>query len=208
LKLVCHIRIKIVHVYVQARKERLRASKLNSTKGSISFGHESVKYISDCHESQINALKGGSTEGRAAQAKHVKDMKANLTTTNFWYEACCCCICMHLAILCAHLLSIMFVLPAYLLFSFPFSLGDEPVDYTSTNRESMLKVAVNDASDARPALNKALKEAIKKSSLHFGNEPVNYQSVSSEGYVNKGAQGSVNFDKRKSEIKEMTTRLR
>jgi len=82
------------------------------------------------------------------------------------------------------------------------------VDYTSTNRESMMKVANNDPSDARPALNKALKEAIKKSSLHFGNEPVNYQSVCSEGFISKGTGGGVNFDKRKAEIKEMTTRLR
>jgi len=37
---------------------------------------------------------------------------------------------------------------------------------------------------------------------------VNYTSVSSEGYVNKGVEGSSNFDKRKSEIKEMTARLR
>lgn len=154
-----------------ADKSRNKAVKLAQTRGSISFGHEKVNYISDAHERQINALKGQSNEGRAAQAKHIKDMKVNLTTTNF-------------------------------------CLGDEPVSYESTNVAAMKKVAVNDSSCARPALNKELKEAIKRSSLHFGNEPVNYKSVASEGYVNRGVESPEEFDKRKNEIKEMTVRLR
>lgn len=152
-------------------KESLRAVKLAQTRGSISFGHEKVNYISDCHDRQQNALLGQSTESRKLQQQHIKEMKANLTTTNF-------------------------------------CLGDEKVDYESTNREAMKNITKHDLSGARPGLNKELKEQIKKSSLHFGNEPVNYKSVASEGYINRGVESPAAFDQRRHEIKEMTARLR
>jgi hypothetical protein len=65
------------------RAQRLKASKLNSTKGSISFGHEKVNYISDTHEQQLKAFNGEKSENREETKKRIKDMKTNLTTTNF-----------------------------------------------------------------------------------------------------------------------------
>jgi hypothetical protein len=55
-------------------------------------------------------------------------------------------------------------------------------------------------------MNRELKEAIKKSSLHFGNETVAYKSVAHEGMEYKGNQN--NFAKLKEEVQEMTATLR
>lgn len=156
---------------VAGRKQKLRESKLNSTRGSISFGHEKVDYVSDCHSNQANALRGEvGGESREETRKRIKDMKANLTTTNF-------------------------------------CLGDERVDYQSTNREAMKTCENVKSSEAKPALNKELKEAIKRSSLHFGNEPVKYSSVAHDGFVDKSAGHNVDLAGRKKELKEMKLRL-
>ena len=78
---------------------------------------------------------------RALRAKAIKQMKTELTTTNF-------------------------------------RLGDERPEYESICHEAMR------ASDGFPkskiGLNSSLKEAVKKSSLHFGNAAVDYKSVAHE----------------------------
>lgn len=55
-------------------------------------------------------------------------------------------------------------------------------------------------------MNVELKEAIKRSSLHFGNEPVVYQSVAHDGMTYRGNEND--FSALKSEVKEMTATLR
>lgn len=150
----------------------LKNAKLASTKGSISFGHEKVSYISDTHEQQINALVGQSNEDRLAQQKRIKDMKKGLVTTNF-------------------------------------NLGDEPVVYESTNREAMKQCAKVDPASARSTMNSSLKEAVKKSSLYFGNEPVTYRSVAADGFTPATVDiaSATNIATRKQELKSMKDRL-
>jgi len=54
-----------------------------NTKTSISFGNEKVVYMSDTMENQNKASAPPTAEERAAQAHRIKQMKADLTTTNF-----------------------------------------------------------------------------------------------------------------------------
>jgi len=65
------------------RKAQLRAMKVGLQRTSISFGQESVSYISDNVEKQRQVLVGFSVQEREAQKKRTKEMKATLTQTNF-----------------------------------------------------------------------------------------------------------------------------
>lgn len=53
----------------------------------------------------------------------------------------------------------------------------------------------------------ALKEAIKKSSIHFGNEKTQYSSVCNSEFVYRGVGGD-EYLKRKQDIQDMTYTLR
>lgn len=184
---------------ITERKSRLKNIKLNSTKGNISFGNENVKYISDAHDNQLKILKNLNTlnldpNRRVEELNKIKDMKANLTTTNF-------------------------------------ILGTEKVDYASTNQDAMKTVVdPNKSSNSKmietmenKKLLKNLKEQIKKSSLYFGNEKVNYSSINNEEYKNlfhgdqehKKNNGEAEeesyfeqYNKKKLEIKDMKAKLR
>jgi hypothetical protein len=94
-----------------------------------------------------------------------------------------------------------------------FKLGDERerTEYMSTNHQGMLQVIQNPM-DARErvekkALNEALKEAVKRSSLEFGHEKPVYESIMT-GQMKREAGPGVDFQKRKDEISEMTNALR
>ena len=88
-----------------------------------------------------------------------------------------------------------------------FTLGDEIPEYKSTNHLAMEAVGTSgESSGARAEANNQLKEAIKKSSIHFGQEKTNYQSVAHESMEYQGNQNS--FEKLRDDIKEMTASLR
>ena len=77
-----------------------------------------------------------------------------------------------------------------------FVLGDAPTEYASTNREAM--AAANEFKGYKKiAMNNDLKEAIKKSSLHFGNEVVDYTTVQRE--ATKARKSDVDWNKQKEE---------
>lgn len=86
-----------------------------------------------------------------------------------------------------------------------FSLGDERPKYLSVNHESMA-VADTFRGAGRVAMNSDLKEAVKKSSIHFGNERVQYESVAHDAMKYRGNEN--NFSKLKGEVQEMTATLR
>lgn len=86
-----------------------------------------------------------------------------------------------------------------------FTLGDERPTYESTNQMAM-SAAEGFAGAGRVGMNTELKEAIKKSSIHFGLEPVQYQSTAHEAMK---YMGTVEDRARlKEEVKEMTATLR
>jgi hypothetical protein len=85
-----------------------------------------------------------------------------------------------------------------------FRLGDETPLYESVNHEAMAR-AETFRGVQRVAMNTNLKEAVKKSSIYFGNEPVAYSSVAHEAMEYKGNEN--NFSKLKQEVKEMKTTL-
>lgn len=86
-----------------------------------------------------------------------------------------------------------------------FVLGDEPGHYSSANREAM--AASETFKDYKKVvMNTDLKEAIKRSSLHFGNEKVNYQTVQQEATVSR--KSDMDFNKLKEDIAAMTASLR
>ena len=95
-----------------------------------------------------------------------------------------------------------------------FKMGDErdKTEYMSTNQQGMLQV-IQHPMDARErvekkALNEAMKEAVKRSSLEFGTEKPVYESVMT-GQMRRDVMGpGVDFQKRKDEISEMTNALR
>jgi len=90
-----------------------------------------------------------------------------------------------------------------------FCLGDEMPEYKSSNQASMEAAAhatLQAGNSARGQSNNELKEAIKKSSIHFGQEKTNYQSVAHESMEYHGNQNS--FEKLRDDIKEMTATLR
>lgn len=86
-----------------------------------------------------------------------------------------------------------------------FKLGDENPDYLSANQLAM-KTAEKFKGTERVAMNVGLKEAVKKSSIHFGNEPVSYTTTAQEGMRYLGNEN--NFAKLKEEVKDMTATLR
>ncbi len=86
-----------------------------------------------------------------------------------------------------------------------FCLGDETPVYASVNRDAMA-AAETFKGCGRVQMNSELKEAVKKSSLHFGNETVHYESVAHEGMKYKGNEN--NFAKLKQEVADMTATLR
>ncbi|RYG66121.1 hypothetical protein EON64_10485 [archaeon] len=99
-----------------------------------------------------------------------------------------------------------------------FKLGDEQPTYLSVNRESMAvaekwgrggaatSTASNHAATGETSPN-ALMEAIKKSSIHFGNEKTQYSSVCNSEFVYRGVGGE-EYLKRKQDIQDMTYTLR
>lgn len=114
------------------------------------------------------ANAGSTPAERAAQKQRIKQMKADLTVTNF-------------------------------------ALGDERPEYESVNHAAMAE-AERFKGTSKVTMNKDVKEAVKKSSLHFGNEPVTYRTVGMESMQYHGNEN--NFAKLKQEVKEMTTTLR
>lgn len=93
-----------------------------------------------------------------------------------------------------------------------FKLGDarDKTEYMSTNHQSMLQ-AVQHPIDAKERLEKAelnrtMKEAVKRSSLEFGREPIRYESVMTEE-MKRNPGGVVDFQKRKKEIATMKQAL-
>ena len=149
------------------QREAMRLRKISNTKTSISFGNESVNYQTDAKASQLKS-GGGSVEERAANAQRIKQMKAELTVTNF-------------------------------------SLGDEKPEYESVNHAAMA-AAETFKGTGKVEMNKDVKEAVKKSSIHFGNESVEYKTVGQESMAYHGNLN--NFSKLKEEVKEMTATLR
>ena len=88
-----------------------------------------------------------------------------------------------------------------------FSLGDEVPEYASIAREAMAASETEEFKNAgKVQMNDELKAAIKKSSLHFGNEQVNYETV--QQAATKPREQTVDRDKLKEEIAEMTAALR
>lgn len=86
-----------------------------------------------------------------------------------------------------------------------FVLGDEPTFYSSANRDAMA-AADEFKGYKKIAMNNDLKEAIKKSSLHFGNEKVQYLTVQQE--ATKSRKSDVDWNKQKEDIATMTAALR
>lgn len=86
-----------------------------------------------------------------------------------------------------------------------FKLGDESPEYLSANQLAM-KTAEKFKGTERVAMNVDLKEAVKKSSIHFGNEPVNYSTTAQDGMKYQGSEN--NYSKLKEEVKDMTATLR
>lgn len=74
---------KLMHYDRGQQVRDLVTRKLANTKTSISFGNEKVVYISDTMENQTKASAVTTAEERALQAQRIKQMKADLTTTNF-----------------------------------------------------------------------------------------------------------------------------
>lgn len=168
------------------RVKALQDRKLANTKTSISFGNDKVRhlrpaasvsvshlllaqptYISDCMDNQMRCMGYVSPEERAAQAERIRQMKADLTTTNF-------------------------------------RLGDEIPHYESVNHESMAR-AETFRNAQRVQMNTHVKEAVKKSSLHFGNEKVRYETVAHEAMQYKGNEND--FAKLQREVHDMKITL-
>ena len=86
-----------------------------------------------------------------------------------------------------------------------FRLGDEIPDYHSANHDAMA-VAESFQGVPRVQTNNDIKEAVKKSSIHFGNEKINYESVAHSAMQYRGNEN--NFAKLKDEVQTMTKQLR
>ena len=65
-----------------ATRKDLADRKINNTRTSISFGHEKIAYISDAMQNQ-KLILNASNDDKAEQKLRVKEMKTNLTKTNF-----------------------------------------------------------------------------------------------------------------------------
>jgi hypothetical protein len=86
-----------------------------------------------------------------------------------------------------------------------FTLGDEPVVYASVNREAMA-ASDNFKGYERVVMNDELKAAVKRSSVHFGNEAVDYTTVQQD--ASKVRKSDVDRNKLKKDIEVMTAALR
>ncbi len=86
-----------------------------------------------------------------------------------------------------------------------FKLGDEIPVYESINHEAMAK-AETFRGVQRVGMNSSLKEAVKKSSIYFGNEPVQYETVAHNAMQYRGNQN--NFSALKEEVTNMKASLR
>lgn len=87
-----------------------------------------------------------------------------------------------------------------------FCLGDESVEYLTNNQAAMLNVKKHDTNGAKQAFNGELLEAIKRSSISFGHEPPNYQSIAHEAMAPKGVKND--FAGEKAKVQEMIATLR
>lgn len=86
-----------------------------------------------------------------------------------------------------------------------FSLGDQiPLYETSTQRA--LTAAVMKPGESRTSFNKDLKDKAKKSSLHFGNESVDYKSCQQDAMTYRGNKDS--FLALRDEVEAKRTILR
>lgn len=86
-----------------------------------------------------------------------------------------------------------------------FCLGDEAVEYNSINLMAMAEAKSWDGYE-KVEMNADLKEAVKKSSLHFGNHKPNYETVGGESMK---FHGNLNdFAALRKEVQEQTTTLR
>lgn len=84
--------------------------------------------------------------------------------------------------------------------------GDDLPDYESVNHAAMAEAEHFDPKDAKRELFADVKEAVKKSSITFGNEPVNYKTVMHEATEYKGNLN--NFEATRKEIVAMKASLR
>lgn len=90
-----------------------------------------------------------------------------------------------------------------------FTLGDSTPLYSSANREAM--ALANEYTYGKLTMNQDVKDAVKRSSIHFGNEKVGYRTCSAEGYEKDESnfvQAGRDYAAKKAEIKEMTKTLR
>lgn len=85
-----------------------------------------------------------------------------------------------------------------------FRLGDEIPHYESVNHESMARAEAF-RNSKRVGMNTQLKEAVKKSSIYFGNEPVRYETVAHEAMLYKGNEND--FSKLQKEVTDMKVTL-
>lgn len=85
-----------------------------------------------------------------------------------------------------------------------FRLGDEIPLYESVNHEAMAR-AETFKNAQRVAMNKNVKEAVKKSSIYFGNEPVRYETVAHDAMKYKGNEND--FSKLQREVNDMKITL-
>lgn len=87
-----------------------------------------------------------------------------------------------------------------------FCLGDEVPDYSSVNSDAMAESDMWRGKNTRLSMNTELKAAIKKSSVHFGNEKVAYHTVGQDSMQFHG--GTNDFKKLKEETEKLKTSLR
>lgn len=87
-----------------------------------------------------------------------------------------------------------------------FRLGDEAPIYETTSRSAALTAVDGLKLNSTGGGGDKMKEMIKKSSLHFGNEPVEYTSVAHQAMEYRGTQA--NFTALKEEVGKMATNLR
>jgi hypothetical protein len=87
-----------------------------------------------------------------------------------------------------------------------FKLGDEVPEYVSINSTAMGE-ANRFKGVGRVTMNTELKEAVKKSSLHFGNEPVRYETVGQDSMKYHGNTNN-EYATLKREVQEQTATLR
>lgn len=90
-----------------------------------------------------------------------------------------------------------------------FSLGDEAPVYSSVNRDAMA-LSNNFSGAGRVKMNQEVMDAVKRSSITFGNEAIRYKSVAHEAMEFQGGGGSneKDFQKLKEDTVALTAALR